>query len=212
MWLRFLEPYTSLAAPPSAARAARRGPRAPGSTRRTVHRWRVTGDWFSQRSRSAPGQEMGERVPTRFVSQYTLRAAHLDLGGVDLDLAVENDVNRNSAAPRRIWRLTRRGSNRPARSRDAVAVAAGETYLHNRSGARTSSRSYALHGSALAALGDARPPARRHFAGLIVLESERIPSAHLSTNLKRYARWGLECDFHFEISVAWSSSSDMSAL
>ncbi len=32
------------------------------------------------------------RVPTRFVLKYTLRAAHLELGGVDLDLAVEDDV------------------------------------------------------------------------------------------------------------------------
>ena len=34
----------------------------------------------------------GVRVPTRFVLKYTLRAAHLELGGVDLDLAVEDDV------------------------------------------------------------------------------------------------------------------------
>ena len=32
------------------------------------------------------------RVPTRFVLKYTLRATHLELGGVDLDLAVEDDV------------------------------------------------------------------------------------------------------------------------
>ena len=32
------------------------------------------------------------RVLTRFVLKYTLRAAHLELGGVDLDLAVEDDV------------------------------------------------------------------------------------------------------------------------
>ena len=32
------------------------------------------------------------RVPTRFVQKYTLRASHLELGGVDLDLAVEDDV------------------------------------------------------------------------------------------------------------------------
>ena len=32
------------------------------------------------------------RVPTPFVLKYTLRAAHLELGGVDLDLAVEDDV------------------------------------------------------------------------------------------------------------------------
>ena len=33
-----------------------------------------------------------QRVLTRFVLKYTLRAAHLELGGVDLDLAVEDDV------------------------------------------------------------------------------------------------------------------------
>ena len=32
------------------------------------------------------------RVLTRFVLKYTLRAAHFELGGVDLDLAVEDDV------------------------------------------------------------------------------------------------------------------------
>ena len=32
------------------------------------------------------------RVPTTFVLRYTLRASHLELGGVDLDLAVEDDV------------------------------------------------------------------------------------------------------------------------
>ena len=32
------------------------------------------------------------RVPTRFVLKYTLRAVRLELGGVDLDLAVEDDV------------------------------------------------------------------------------------------------------------------------
>ena len=38
--------------------------------------------------------------------------------------------------------LDKKGVYRPARRRDAVAVAAGETYLHNRSGARKSSGSY----------------------------------------------------------------------
>ena len=33
-----------------------------------------------------------QRVPTPFVRSYTLRASHLELGGVDLDLAVEDDV------------------------------------------------------------------------------------------------------------------------
>ena len=33
-----------------------------------------------------------ERVPTTFVLRYTLRASHRELGGVDLDLAVEDDV------------------------------------------------------------------------------------------------------------------------
>ena len=32
------------------------------------------------------------RVPTTFVLRYTLRASHLELGGVDLGLAVEDDV------------------------------------------------------------------------------------------------------------------------
>ena len=32
------------------------------------------------------------RVPTTFALKYTLRASHLELGGVDLDLAVEDDV------------------------------------------------------------------------------------------------------------------------
>ena len=35
---------------------------------------------------------VGTRVPTRFVLKYTLRLAHLELGGVDLDIAVEDDV------------------------------------------------------------------------------------------------------------------------
>ena len=38
--------------------------------------------------------------------------------------------------------IDKTGLYRPARRRDAVAVAAGETYLHNRSGARKSSGSY----------------------------------------------------------------------
>ena len=42
-------------------------------------------------------EQLGEagaefRVLTRFVLKYTLRAAHLELGGVDLDLAAEDDV------------------------------------------------------------------------------------------------------------------------
>ncbi len=32
------------------------------------------------------------RVLTRFVQKYTLRVAHLELGGVNLDFAVEDDV------------------------------------------------------------------------------------------------------------------------
>ena len=39
-----------------------------------------------------PGYFDPLRVLTRFVLKYTLRAAHLELGGVDLDLAVEEDV------------------------------------------------------------------------------------------------------------------------
>ncbi len=35
---------------------------------------------------------MVERVPTRFVQKYTLRVAHRELGGVNLDFAVEDDV------------------------------------------------------------------------------------------------------------------------
>ena len=35
---------------------------------------------------------VGYGVLTRFVLKYTLRIAHLELGGVDLDLAVEDDV------------------------------------------------------------------------------------------------------------------------
>ena len=40
-----------------------------------------------------PGRDLyRRRVPTTFVLRYTLRASHLELGGVDLDLAVEDDV------------------------------------------------------------------------------------------------------------------------
>ena len=35
---------------------------------------------------------LGVRVLARFVLKYTLRVAHLELGGVNLDLAVEDDV------------------------------------------------------------------------------------------------------------------------
>ena len=48
-----------------------------------------------------------------------------ELGVAETDLALDN-----------------KGVYRPAHSRDAVAVAAGETYLHNRSGVRKSSGSY----------------------------------------------------------------------
>ena len=40
----------------------------------------------------SPDAAGAPRVLTRFVLKYTLRAAHLELGGVDLDLAVEDDV------------------------------------------------------------------------------------------------------------------------
>ena len=46
------------------------------------------------------------RVPTRFMLKYTLRAAHLKIGGVDLDLAVEDDV-----LPLGLTWLSRSGSN-----------------------------------------------------------------------------------------------------
>ena len=42
--------------------------------------------------RHHPVELAGGRVPTRSLQKYTLRAAHLELGGVDLDLAVEHDV------------------------------------------------------------------------------------------------------------------------
>ena len=41
---------------------------------------------------SAPPPLLQGRVPTRFVQKYTPRHAQLELGGVDLDLAVEDDV------------------------------------------------------------------------------------------------------------------------
>ena len=44
-----------------------------------------------RRSRPVPNVVHG-RVPTTFVLRYTLRASRLELGGVDLDLAVEDDV------------------------------------------------------------------------------------------------------------------------
>ena len=42
--------------------------------------------------RSAKDYLVLHRVPTRFVLKYTRRLAHRELGGVDLDLAVEDDV------------------------------------------------------------------------------------------------------------------------
>ena len=47
----------------------------------------VSNDGFS-----VDGESSDVRVLARFVLKYTLRAAHLQLGGVNLDLAVEDDV------------------------------------------------------------------------------------------------------------------------
>ena len=62
--------------------------------------------------------------------------------------------------------LDKKGVYRPARRRDAVAVAAGETYLHNRSGARKSSGSYYTKSFAVEHLleGALEPALKDHFA------------------------------------------------
>ena len=56
-----------------------------------------------------------KRVPTRFVLKYTRRLAHLELGGVDLDLAVEDDVlpldRADMTKPVGVEREVRRGGN-----------------------------------------------------------------------------------------------------
>ena len=55
-------------------------------------------------------------VPTRFVQKYTPRHAQLELGGVDLDLAVEDDVVPLDRADMRqqvgVEREVRSGGNR----------------------------------------------------------------------------------------------------
>ena len=64
--------------------------------------------------------------------------------------------------------LDARGIYRPARPRDPVAVPAGETYLHNRSGARKSSGSYYTKSFAVEHLlnGALEPALDDHFARL----------------------------------------------
>ena len=67
--------------------------------------WSVPYGWGQQpgqppdslkRGRLGPRRRVDDddtlRVPTTFVLRYTLRASRLELGGVDLDLAVEDDV------------------------------------------------------------------------------------------------------------------------
>ncbi len=68
--------------------------------------------------------------------------------------------------------LDRKGVYRPARRRDAVAVAAGETYLHNRSGARKSSGSYYTKSFAVEHLldGALKPALDDHFERLGLLD------------------------------------------
>ena len=62
--------------------------------RRSASRAGFEGHRPSVPPRPVPPTKPGsaDRVLTRFVLKYTLRAAHLELGGVDLDLAVEDDV------------------------------------------------------------------------------------------------------------------------
>ena len=63
------------------------------------------------------------RVPTRFMLKYTLRAAHLKIGGVDLDLAVEDDV-----LPLGLTWLSRSGSN--GKSGTVLSETNGHYYRH----------------------------------------------------------------------------------
>ena len=64
--------------------------------------------------------------------------------------------------------IDKRGTYVPARKRDTVAVAAGETYLHNRSGVRKSSGSYYTKPFAVEHLldGALEPALNEHFARL----------------------------------------------
>ena len=68
--------------------------------------------------------------------------------------------------------LDAKGVYRPARRRDAVAVAAGETYLHNCSGARKSSGSYYTKSFAVEHLleGALEPALDDHFARLRAMD------------------------------------------
>ena len=68
--------------------------------------------------------------------------------------------------------LDTKGVYRPASPRDAVAVAAGETYLHNRSGARKSSGSYYTKSFAVEHLleGALEPAMDDHFARLRAMD------------------------------------------
>ena len=43
-------------------------------------------------ARRRPQGRVLARVLTKFVQKYTLRVAHLELGGINLDFAVEDDV------------------------------------------------------------------------------------------------------------------------
>ena len=63
------------------------------------------------------------KVPTRFMLKYTLRAAHLKIGGVDLDLAVEDDV-----LPLGLTWLSRSGSN--GKSGTVLSETNGHYYRH----------------------------------------------------------------------------------
>ena len=78
------------------APASRRAP--PSPIRRPRPRSSSPGD---ARARAADrrARVAEDRVPTRFVSKYTLKPAHLELGGVDLDLAVEDDVLPHRGGP-----------------------------------------------------------------------------------------------------------------
>ena len=68
--------------------------------------------------------------------------------------------------------LDNKGVYRPARSRDVVEVSAGETYLHNRSGARKSSGSYYTKSFAVEHLlnGALEPALEDHFTRLGALD------------------------------------------
>ena len=93
---------------------------------------------------------VGYGVLTRFVLKYTLRIAHLELGGVDLDLAVEDDVlplDRADMTPQ-VWverEVRRRAISRRSASRKlAIAhqAGAGDAGVGDRHGSVRNKRSF----------------------------------------------------------------------